>query len=322
MKIRIYHPITIFFLFGIAVLTNIFSAQLQDKKPIWKGKIETENGVKVVKNPAEPVYGEFVFELQEDWRFGGNPNEENYYFPKGAWHLITDDEGNIYIADSGNKRIQKYDASGKFIQTIGRQGQGPGEYQFPGGVQFDAEGNIIVYDVRMAHVFTPDGKFIKRISLNAFTNFTLMTSSGFLFGVTRPSFSDKNGPKEGVVKLDPDGTHIGKIAEFRNEFSEGANVMAWHAYNYRLSLSLLDPESFIYGFSSECKIYVADAEGKTSLIIVKDEKPQPITGKEKEEIRKKGPSIAIWRSKDAKPEEGIVFADYRRYLNCTNSILS
>jgi hypothetical protein len=64
------------------------------------------------------------------------------------------------------------------------------------------------------------------------------------------------------------------------------------------------------------------AEGKTSLIIVRDEKPQPITGKEKEEIRKKGPSIAIWRSKDAKPEAGIVFPDYRPYLNCTNSILS
>jgi len=141
------------------------------------------------------------------------------------------------------------------------------------GLQFDAKGNIIVYDARMAHVFTQDGKFIKRIPLKAFTNFTLMTSSGFLFGATQPSFSDKNGPKEGVAKLDPDGTLIGKIAEFRNEFSEGANVMAWHAYNYRLSLSLLDSKSFIYGFSSEYKIYVADAEGKTSLIIVKDEKP-------------------------------------------------
>ena len=52
-----------------------------------------------------------------------------------------------------------------------------------------------------------------------------------------------------------------------------------------------------------------------SLIIVKDEKPQPITGKEKEAIRKKGPSIAIWRSKDAKPEEGIVFPEYRPFFS-------
>ena len=28
----------------------------------WKGKIDIENGVKVIKNPNEPLYGEIKFE--------------------------------------------------------------------------------------------------------------------------------------------------------------------------------------------------------------------------------------------------------------------
>ncbi len=31
----------------------------------WKGKIEIENGIKVIKNPGEPLYGEIKFELEE-----------------------------------------------------------------------------------------------------------------------------------------------------------------------------------------------------------------------------------------------------------------
>lgn len=300
------------FSIGFLFLASAFSSPGQSQKQTWRGKIETENGIKVVKNPVEPVYGEFILELQEDLRLGGNPNDQNYYFPKGAW-LNVDDEGNIFVLDYGNRRVQKYDKSGKYVQTIGRQGQGPGEYQFPSRLQFDAEGNPIIFDSRMAHVFTPDATFKKRILLKAFTNDTIVTSAGFIFGRTQARF-EKGGPKESVAKMDAEGALVGNIAEFRNEFSETQNVMAWHAYNHRLCLSLISSSSFCYGFSSEYAIYVADAEGRTSLIIKKEEKPKSITGKEKDEIKKEGPFAAVWRSGNPKPEEGMVFPDHRPYF--------
>ena len=40
------------------------------QKAKWKGKIEIEDGVKVIKNPKEPLYGEIVFELEEDLSIG------------------------------------------------------------------------------------------------------------------------------------------------------------------------------------------------------------------------------------------------------------
>src|SRR4030042_6132090 len=102
----------------------------QTEKAAGKGKVVTKDGVSVVQNPAEPLYGEFSFELKEELTIGGDPNNEAYYFPKGA-KLSVDEEGNLYVCDLGNKRVQMYDRSGKYVRTIGRQGQGPGEYMFP-----------------------------------------------------------------------------------------------------------------------------------------------------------------------------------------------
>ena len=49
------------------------------QKAEWKGKIETEDGVKVIKNPPEPLYGEIDFELEEDLVLGSE-KDENYMF--------------------------------------------------------------------------------------------------------------------------------------------------------------------------------------------------------------------------------------------------
>ena len=45
---------------GIAL---IYPAIAKDK-PVWKGKIGYENGIKVIENPDKPLFGEITFELQ------------------------------------------------------------------------------------------------------------------------------------------------------------------------------------------------------------------------------------------------------------------
>ena len=41
--------------------------------------------------------------------------------------IVIDEQGNIYILDSGNHRIQKFDPEGNYLASFGRKGQGPGE---------------------------------------------------------------------------------------------------------------------------------------------------------------------------------------------------
>ena len=112
------------------------------QKPQWKGKIEIENGIKVIKNPRDPLYGEIEFDLEEDLSIG-NEEDENYVFYRGVG-IEVDSDGNIFILDGGNYRIQKFDKDGNYLQTIGRKGQGPGEFQRPIGLYLDSKGNIYV----------------------------------------------------------------------------------------------------------------------------------------------------------------------------------
>jgi len=60
--------------------------------------------------------------------------------------LAVDSEGNLYVADSGNHRIQKFDSEGGFIAEVGSLGEGKGEFNEPWGVAVDSEGNLYVAD--------------------------------------------------------------------------------------------------------------------------------------------------------------------------------
>ncbi len=49
------------------------------QKAEWKGKVEIENGIRVIKNPVEPLFGEIHFELDEDLSIG-NESDDNFLF--------------------------------------------------------------------------------------------------------------------------------------------------------------------------------------------------------------------------------------------------
>ena len=60
--------------------------------------------------------------------------------------LAVDGDGNLYVADSGNHRVQKFDAEGRFIAQVGSLGDGQGEFNEPWGVAVDSQGNLYVAD--------------------------------------------------------------------------------------------------------------------------------------------------------------------------------
>ncbi len=303
-------PSKISLFFPIACATIFFEAQTP--KPVWKGTITTENGVKVVHNPAEPLYGTFAFDLQEDLKIGGDPNDAPSYFPKGG-SLVVDDAGNIFVADIGNSRVQMFDNSGKFVRTIGRKGQGPGEYMFPGRIFLDPQGNPCVGWGRDVQVYGRDGIFKKKIGLKTFFSYFLMGPGGSFIGSTQPGFGP-GGPKSTLVMLDPDGGTARTIAEFRGEYSESQKSLVLHWYSNRIALAAPSSSSFLYGFGEEYKIFQANAEGQTSLIMTRDEKPEPISASEKSETRKNGMYMSIGVS-GADRAEAIVFPSYRPYFS-------
>jgi len=72
--------------------------------------------------------------------------------------------GNIFVADWNNHRIQIFDEKGVFKSTFGRYGTGDGEFKYPIGVAIDKEGNYLVADEdnHRIQVFDSTGKFLRK----------------------------------------------------------------------------------------------------------------------------------------------------------------
>lgn len=91
-----------------------------------------------------------------------------FSLPRG---ITRDATGNFYVVDTGNFRVEKFDASGKFLLAFGSKGTGDGQFNpindtgvgtGPGGIAVDKAGNIYVADTWNHRIdkFDSTGKFV------------------------------------------------------------------------------------------------------------------------------------------------------------------
>lgn len=279
----------IFFLGAITLflIASITIAETKkNQKNEWKDKIEIENGIKVIKNPREPLYGEIEFELEEDLSIG-NEEDENYMFIR-VWDIEVDEKGNIYVLDSKECRIQKYDRDGNYLQTIGRKGQGPGEFERASRMVLDSKGRIYVNEFRKIHIFDENGEFKRSINIGSSISSYMITKDGNILGHSR-SFSEE-GRTFDIILIDSEGKKLKTIASFTDQsgFMRKGNISIGMSlpFGARLYFCPLSEELGIYGYSSEYKLFVINSSGEVSYIIEKDEPRQAVTQKEKRKLIK------------------------------------
>jgi DNA-binding beta-propeller fold protein YncE len=81
--------------------------------------------------------------------------------PRG---VALDSQGNVYVADTLNHRIEKFNRAGQALTTWGTEGSGDGQFKEPMGVAVDAQGNVFVADTWNHRVqkFDSTGKFVSK----------------------------------------------------------------------------------------------------------------------------------------------------------------
>jgi hypothetical protein len=272
----------ILFFFTIILLSPpILFFDFGQQKAHWKGKIEYEDGVKVIKNPNEPLYGEIEFELEEDLSIG-NEEDENYMF-YGFVKIAISSEEKIIVLDGGNGRILKFDRDGNYIQTIGRKGQGPGELEAPWAIHLDSKDQVYVYDSRRRNiqVFDNDGNSKKVIK---------PPGSLFHFGTTKDGnvliiYSSVKKPTKSLILIDSEGNIIKTIAGYADQPAPSikGHVLG-NPYSHSLHFFPISIGGGIYGHSSQYKLFIISPSGNLSHTIEVEKPPEPISKKDKDSL--------------------------------------
>jgi sugar lactone lactonase YvrE len=219
----------------IISLLLIFSAFL------YAQKVETVDGVRVVHNEKSGKWGKNPkVSLELVRRIGELETEDEniaFHIPSD---IAIDDQGNIYVLDAGNHRIQKFDPDGKYLATFGRRGQGPGEFYMPSSLDLDNQGYMYVSDPQnqRVQILKPDGTEHKTISFHHTpagivrvnkSGELVMGKGGIMISMGGGESSSQGLPK--IIKvLDLEGNvqrEFGEAKKFKDEFIE-RNANSFH----------------------------------------------------------------------------------------------
>ena len=130
--------------------------------------VEVVDGVRTVHN-IKPLWGdEPMVELEFVQQIGSLDETDENLMMYFIWDVERDEDGNIYILDSGNVRIQKFDRDGNYLTTIGKEGDGPGEFRSALTININKDGNIIAGDLNgnKIIIFDENGAEIRRIGIS------------------------------------------------------------------------------------------------------------------------------------------------------------
>jgi DNA-binding beta-propeller fold protein YncE len=132
--------------------------------------------------------------------------------------LAFDPQGNLYVVDQGNSRVQKFDAQDNFAQVIGGRGEANGQFTRPRGVAIDASGNLYVTDLStfLIQKFDAQGNFVQVIGGRGEANgqFTrprgvAIDASGNLYVTDLSTFL--------IQKFDAQGRYLARIGQSHGE---------------------------------------------------------------------------------------------------------
>jgi hypothetical protein len=190
-------------------------------------------------------------------------------------------DGSIVIANSGVKQLRLFSKEGRYIRTIGGEGEGPGEFQSMAWVQVLPADTLLVTDpdLRRVSAFTPDGVHQWTVTMQGTGyawpgdsrlpdgTFVLVTETGDVWqriqsGQTRAGQTDRNTSV--MARYDSKGTLIDTIGRFPGYEEAILERQGRVATTYppwgRLITHALGPDRLYVGTqeSSEVRAYLLD----------------------------------------------------------------
>ncbi|NLG26333.1 MAG: hypothetical protein GX557_00350, partial [Chloroflexi bacterium] len=164
----------------------------------------------------------------------------------GPRSIAFDADGNVYVSDTGNKRVVKYSADGTMLAAVGGVGDADGQLQEPCGIAVDAQGNLYVADTwnMRIQVFGPDLQYLRQWPVIAWEGLSV---------VNKPGLAVDGG---NVYATDPEQARVLKFD------AQGKLQRVWGQFGYdQASMNL--PTGIAVGVDGG--LWVADSENNRML---------------------------------------------------------
>ncbi len=91
----------------------------------WQGRFVTAGAEVRAVNPETPYLGEVALDLRPVWRLG----EDDDLLLGVVAEVVEDEAGHVYLLDSQLSEVHVLDAGGAWLRSVGRAGEGPGEFR-------------------------------------------------------------------------------------------------------------------------------------------------------------------------------------------------
>ncbi len=233
--------------------------------------VEVRDGVRIVKNPLRPTSRQSPPSLLEDLVIGASGETRDPILFRGISHygsVDVDASGNIYIADAAAYAVVMVDSEGKLVRTIGREGQGPGEFQSLSALRVLAGDRLAVYDRsnRRLSLFGPEGGLVRETSLAAHPDlFTAQIDSrGNIFGIELSM--DGSVRKLALLKISSDGTASARLASATRRLSFDGSL---RLFSTRLDFRLTPNDEVVWGSQTDYVLHILDNDGGPKAIFEK-----------------------------------------------------
>jgi len=262
----------------------------------WQGKVTPgAAGAKTMANPATGFVAPVTSKLPEMWRLGGDSEDEDEFFGVIS-DIDIDTQGNVYLLDSQLSTVKIYNKDGELLRSIGREGEGPGEFRRPISMFFTKDDKAAVIQMMPGKIVlltkegAPAGDHpIPQAPDGGFQLIQGGDSRGgnIVLFMGRQQFDQAAGKwsrTSFIASVDPAGKQVAEYTSKTNEISMAAALMddaAWDTFERRWEVG---PDGKVYACNSydNYEVTVYDKSGKVEKTITREYKHVPRSAEEKD----------------------------------------
>jgi hypothetical protein len=184
----------------LAALLSIACAKPDGDAP--KAERADSSGIALITNrgPDRLLSATFTPRLT----LGGKDDGPESFFRVVRGSVAVDGAGNIHVLDFEAKTIAIFDSTGKYIRTLGRPGDGPGELRFPNTVRTTADGRVSVFDFSKEGIvrWNADGTLLPSMRVKATSPIQdlAFTDEGVVYSYT--DFAEEGKDERSVLQVE------------------------------------------------------------------------------------------------------------------------